>query len=52
MNGSTYSTSEAADDASEYAAACAILRNDPEDLDAKATIEALAKKYGPDFFED
>jgi hypothetical protein len=52
MNGSTYSTKQAAQDASEYAAACALLRVDPDDADAAETIAALDQKYGEGFFED
>ncbi len=51
MTSSSYSTQLAADDAAEYACACAALREDPEDADAEATIEALNEKYGEGFFE-
>lgn len=52
MTGSTYSSPQVADDASEYAIACAILRDDPDDADAQATIDALDDQYGEGFFED
>jgi hypothetical protein len=52
MNGSTYSTPEAARDASEYAIAQAILADEPDDADAQATIEKLDAKYGEGFFND
>jgi hypothetical protein len=52
MNGSTYSTERAAADADEYAIACAILADDPDDADAAETIAVLDRKYGPGFFTD
>lgn len=52
MTGTAYSTQQAADDASEYAIACAILQDDPEDGDAQSTIDALDAQYGQGFFED
>ena len=51
MTENTYSTSQAAADAAEYATACALLVSDPEDADALATRVALDAKYGEGFFE-
>lgn len=52
MNATTYSTQKAADDATEYAAARALLKHDPEDEDAQATIDQMNEQYGEGFFEN
>lgn len=52
MTESTYSTTDAADDAAQYAIAQSILADDPDDADAKATVRTLNRRYGAGFFED
>jgi hypothetical protein len=52
MTGTTYGSRQMAADAEEYAAACWLLKQDPDDEDALATIAALDKQYGAGFFED
>lgn len=52
MTGDTYSTQEAADDATEYAIAKNILADDPTDEDAAETVRILERRYGAEFFSE